>query len=158
MKINRILAFAILLAVFSVSGFSAEELCGNGQIESGEQCDGAISSETCESLGYYGGEISCTNCIIDTSRCLDEVEVESVNSENKLEGVLKYWKVIIGAIVVVVVLVAIIELVRKIHYDKESRNIINKIKEESESERNKIISELRNRGYSYEEIKKRLGE
>ncbi len=45
--------------------------CGNGIIESGEQCDGQdFGSETCESMGFDGGTLGCTSeCMIDTAGC-----------------------------------------------------------------------------------------
>jgi len=44
--------------------------CGNNLIESGEQCDGVALPESCSSLGYLGGALSCSDvCIFDTSLC-----------------------------------------------------------------------------------------
>ncbi|USN45696.1 MAG: DUF4215 domain-containing protein [Candidatus Woesearchaeota archaeon] len=46
--------------------------CGNGIIETGEQCDGAsLGGATCLSQGYYeGGTMQCTaNCQLDISQC-----------------------------------------------------------------------------------------
>jgi hypothetical protein len=46
-------------------------VCGNGIIESGEECDGSnLGGQTCESLGYYSGTLSCNpDCTFDTSNC-----------------------------------------------------------------------------------------
>jgi cysteine-rich repeat protein len=46
-------------------------VCGNGQVESGEACDGeALGGQTCLSLGYLGGTLACaTNCMLNTSAC-----------------------------------------------------------------------------------------
>jgi hypothetical protein len=44
--------------------------CGNGAVDSGEDCDGSeLGGETCESLGYDGGELSCASCSHDVSAC-----------------------------------------------------------------------------------------
>ncbi|MGM0596910.1 MAG: hypothetical protein ACQES9_07710 [Myxococcota bacterium] len=47
--------------------------CGDGiiNIENDEECDGEYEGQdTCTSLGYYGGSITCTNqCLIDLSQC-----------------------------------------------------------------------------------------
>jgi hypothetical protein len=46
------------------------ELCGNGRLDSGEQCDGDILPASCSSLGYIGGSLTCTPaCIFDTHSC-----------------------------------------------------------------------------------------
>ena len=48
--------------------------CGNGQIDSGEECDGTnLNSQTCISLnkGYTSGTLSCNSlCAFDTSKCV----------------------------------------------------------------------------------------
>jgi len=43
----------------------------NGMIEGAEQCDGEeLGGENCESLGYSGGDLSCSSfCTFDTSDC-----------------------------------------------------------------------------------------
>ena len=44
--------------------------CGNGAIDPGEDCDGSeLGGETCEGLGYDGGELSCASCSHDVSAC-----------------------------------------------------------------------------------------
>ncbi len=45
--------------------------CGNGQIESGELCDGAsLNNATCSLLGYTGGTLACSpGCQFDVSAC-----------------------------------------------------------------------------------------
>ncbi len=49
----------------------AVPVCGNGQLESGEECDGsAIGSKTCSSLGFAGGTLACTAaCKYNTIGC-----------------------------------------------------------------------------------------
>ncbi len=51
--------------------------CGDGHVDSEEQCDGSnVGDFSCAYFGYRFGEISCTNgCRLDTSGCTnDEVE------------------------------------------------------------------------------------
>ena len=45
--------------------------CGNGVIDTGEQCDGsALGGETCVSRGFTSGTLSCTGlCAFDTTGC-----------------------------------------------------------------------------------------
>jgi len=47
-------------------------ICGNGKIETGEQCDGAsLGSNSCFLSGWASGKIACTpnTCKLDTSGC-----------------------------------------------------------------------------------------
>ena len=47
-------------------------VCGNGIVELGEQCDGDdLDGNTCETLGYVGGELLCdpVMCTYDASMC-----------------------------------------------------------------------------------------
>ncbi len=46
--------------------------CGNGKIDAFEECDGsAFNYESCKSLGYETGKLSCTgDCKIDTGLCV----------------------------------------------------------------------------------------
>lgn len=46
--------------------------CGNNLTEDGEECDGAFN-ETCVSLGYTGGNLSCADCAFNTSNCTGSV-------------------------------------------------------------------------------------
>ena len=50
---------------------TASSLCGNGVIDSGEECDGSnLAGQTCMSRGFSGGSLSCNpNCTINTSLC-----------------------------------------------------------------------------------------
>ena len=40
-------------------------------IEGTEECEGVdLNGETCESLGYYGGDLACdSSCVFDSSNC-----------------------------------------------------------------------------------------
>jgi hypothetical protein len=50
---------------------TGEELCGNDQIDDGEDCDGRnLDGEDCEGLGFDGGTLSCDGCTFDTSACV----------------------------------------------------------------------------------------
>ena len=51
--------------------FVAQALCGNGNIEPGEECDGVtLGGATCSSRGFSGGTLGCTlSCEFDTSQC-----------------------------------------------------------------------------------------
>jgi len=49
--------------------------CGNGIIDTGEQCDGANIPATCASLGYGNGTIAChADCTFDVSKCITETQ------------------------------------------------------------------------------------
>lgn len=45
-------------------------VCGNGQIEIGEECDGTNwNGQTCQTKGFTGGTLSCSACRFDISQC-----------------------------------------------------------------------------------------
>lgn len=44
-------------------------VCGNGVVESGEDCDGGPGGTTCVDLGYSGGTLMCSGCLFDDSGC-----------------------------------------------------------------------------------------
>ena len=48
-----------------------QEDCGNGEIDSDEQCDGSnLNGQTCEKLGFDGGELACAaDCSFDMAGC-----------------------------------------------------------------------------------------
>lgn len=47
--------------------------CGDGSINQlSEECDGNLLGASCESLGYTGGYLSCTNCKYDKTHCVTE--------------------------------------------------------------------------------------
>jgi len=58
---------------FDSSGLSsgADHVCGNGRMESPEECDGAdFDGLTCTSFGYTGGALACSEgCRIEVSDC-----------------------------------------------------------------------------------------
>jgi len=48
--------------------------CGNGIIEYGEQCDGAqLGQQTCLTLGFNGGKLSCLNCQLVATGCIKKL-------------------------------------------------------------------------------------
>ena len=54
-----------------VAAFYSVPTCGNGAINTGEQCDLInLDGASCESLGLGGGILGCnTDCTFDTSLC-----------------------------------------------------------------------------------------
>ncbi len=59
------------------TGCEATGRCGDGvvQPDAGEACDGeALGDQTCESLGFYGGTLTCgSDCAFDTAACEQEL-------------------------------------------------------------------------------------
>jgi hypothetical protein len=56
-------------------GITSEGTCGDGVINTGEQCDGEnFNGMSCSSLGFTGGVLSCSNCQIGTSFCIGASE------------------------------------------------------------------------------------
>jgi hypothetical protein len=55
-----------------VAGAPLPAACGNGRIETGEQCDRTtLGSATCAKLGFNGGLLRCArSCRYDTSGCV----------------------------------------------------------------------------------------
>jgi hypothetical protein len=58
------------------NGLVAPDACGNGLIESDEECDfGALGGNSCESLGFGVGTLACSaGCRFDSSACFDPEE------------------------------------------------------------------------------------
>lgn len=46
--------------------------CGNDRVDPGEQCESTMLNETCRSLGYDGGNLTCRNCTYDTRQCFND--------------------------------------------------------------------------------------
>jgi len=46
-------------------------VCGNGNLDPGEQCDGSdLNGLSCSELGFSGGTLSCTgSCVFNTNGC-----------------------------------------------------------------------------------------
>lgn len=75
---TRVSVFIILLALLTGSVCASVQeastksfVCGNGAVESGEQCDGSnLAGHSCITQGYGGGILSCnSSCIFNTSQC-----------------------------------------------------------------------------------------
>lgn len=51
--------------------FIAQGACGNGSVEPSEECDlSSLDDQTCQSLGFSGGTLSCTDaCTLDLTAC-----------------------------------------------------------------------------------------
>lgn len=51
--------------------FVLQGACGNGSVEPSEECDGSsFDNQTCQSLGFSGGTLSCSDfCILDLTAC-----------------------------------------------------------------------------------------
>ncbi|MBI2044445.1 hypothetical protein HYT23_00140 [Candidatus Pacearchaeota archaeon] len=69
------------LATNRCAPINATSLCGNGQVDPGEDCDGTVKNITCSYFSYDGGTISCypknssNACKFDVSQCRkDSVE------------------------------------------------------------------------------------
>jgi hypothetical protein len=77
--IQSISILALSLAAFPAHAVSTDvdatvklAVCGDGVVESIEECDGStLAGATCQSLGYATGTISCLPaCIFNTSLCI----------------------------------------------------------------------------------------
>ena len=62
---------APLIEDFIALALAGCAVCGDALIDAGEACDGAnLGGETCESLGFQGGTLACTDgCAFDVSSC-----------------------------------------------------------------------------------------
>lgn len=58
--------------------------CGNGVVESGEQCDFYLNGATCGDLGYPGGTLACSaSCTFDPSGCGESPPEDVTVTETK---------------------------------------------------------------------------
>jgi hypothetical protein len=63
--------------------------CANGEIDPGEDCDGAeLAETTCADLGFLGGELACAAaCSFDTSGCeVDPCGDGAITGEEECDG------------------------------------------------------------------------
>ncbi|MBU1537664.1 hypothetical protein KKF84_20280, partial [Myxococcota bacterium] len=69
---KNIIAALIICSVFSAcDDKKGDTLCGNGMIDTGEECDAtALGGHYCDELGFYGGILACSSdCTLDLTGC-----------------------------------------------------------------------------------------
>jgi hypothetical protein len=78
---------------FGAANAASGVVCGDGELDDGEQCDGAdLNGQTCEGLGHGGGALTCTDaCTWDDAQCVGDVtvalnELESVDDRIELHN------------------------------------------------------------------------
>jgi hypothetical protein len=71
----------------STSSTSSTKSCGDGTIQSDEQCDGSnLNNQTCKSRGFAGGTLSCnSNCTFNTSGCTLVDNSQAIKKEGEKE-------------------------------------------------------------------------
>ncbi len=78
--------WSVCAQTFGAANAAVSEVCGDGKIGAGEDCDGAeLAGQTCEGLdlGFIGGTLACApTCKFDASMC----ESESTVAINELES------------------------------------------------------------------------
>lgn len=72
---NPTTAYRPQLIVVYIAGTQMGPVCGNGILETGEQCDGSnFNSATCQTWGFASGSLSCsTSCQYNTLACVAAV-------------------------------------------------------------------------------------
>ncbi len=65
------LGAGLLAACGGGSGIGQHAICGNGELEAGEECDASeLDGQTCAGLNLGGGTLGCTDgCLFDVSGC-----------------------------------------------------------------------------------------
>lgn len=55
--------------------------CGNGKVDTGEDCDGTnLNGRSCSSLGFTGGVLACAaSCLLNTSACTSGAVTPKIN-------------------------------------------------------------------------------
>ena len=64
-----------------------QQICGNGAIDLGEDCDGTnLGGATCQSLGFTGGTLGCTSppngCLYDITQCVAAPNPDCLDGED----------------------------------------------------------------------------
>ncbi|VVB80132.1 Uncharacterised protein [uncultured archaeon] len=110
---------------------STTDTCGNGKIDSGEVCDGALLNDaTCKTQGFDSGELSCSSncktydktlCIMTTTNEEPPAEPTTTTEPSKL-GAILIW-VLIGVLVILIIVgaILIIRIVKKRNAAKASQ-------------------------------------
>jgi len=92
---SKLLLVVLCVLVLPVCSFNSEgisneqSICGNNITEDGEDCDGTdLAGESCISLGFYGGTLSCqANCSgFDTSGCEGYCGDGVINGPEECDG------------------------------------------------------------------------
>jgi alpha-tubulin suppressor-like RCC1 family protein len=79
--------FYIILISFIFLTLSCEDTksvnnCGNESIDTGEECDGEELGDTCQTMGFYYGTLSCRDdCTLNLSQCNGECGDDILQSE-----------------------------------------------------------------------------
>lgn len=70
-----------------------ESECNNGIVEEGELCDkDDLDQNTCQSIGFDGGTITCTNlCSIDSSNCFTAEAVGGIAAQSQGSSIQITW-------------------------------------------------------------------
>ena len=90
-------------------------VCGNGIIETGEECDGNnFGGKTCKSEGFASGTLNCINCSLDTSNCIPM----STKRNNSSMSII-IW-------LVVLIVVAGLSYAGYLYYSNKNRAIVKK--------------------------------
>ncbi len=72
---KQFLIFVLALILFaSCDDSKKDSLCGNGAVDSGEECDATnLGGYYCDMLGFYGGTLGCTrDCLLDLDGCREQ--------------------------------------------------------------------------------------
>lgn len=75
---------------FGSENVEADAACGNDVIDDGEQCDGELGGETCQSigLGYAGGTLACApTCRLDVDACTTDGELVLNELSSSTDGI-----------------------------------------------------------------------
>lgn len=70
---------------FDTSGCTTDPICGDGVIDTGEECDGTdFAGATCLTLGHTGGDLACSpaTCLYDETGCTDAPDCTGILSPN----------------------------------------------------------------------------
>ncbi|MGH7963571.1 MAG: beta-propeller fold lactonase family protein [Candidatus Binatia bacterium] len=103
-----LILLVVLLAKTGAAQTDPQPVCGNGMIELStapviltEECDGAaLAEQTCSSLGFSGGPLSCTaTCQFETRDCTDGPRVYVVSTrKNRVSAISTATNTVIATI------------------------------------------------------------